>query len=166
MRSDARRFREDSGVDIPGNPTRLPCQAVDLAQQMLAVSVSEALVGGWEVLADVTERRRAEDRVGDGVEQHIGVRMPCQPPIVRDLDAAEDQAPSRCKAMGVVADSDPRGEGKMTGRLLVLLSPLFPPSPPSLAEEGGGHGNILCMSHFDIRRGGGDHRHWQTGDLA
>src|SRR5215207_8069585 len=107
MRSDARRFREDSGVDIPGNPTRLPCQAGDLAQQMLAVSVSEALIGGREVLADVTERRRAEDGVGDGVEQHIGVRMPFQPPIVRDLDAAEDQAAPGRKAMSVVADSRP-----------------------------------------------------------
>ena len=108
VRPDARRFREEGGVDVPGNPARLSCQAGDLAQQMLAVGVSEALVGGREVLADVAERRRAEDRVGDGVQQHIGVGMPFQPPIVRDLDAAEDQAASRREAMSVVADADPR----------------------------------------------------------
>jgi hypothetical protein len=34
--------------------------------------------------------------------------MPFQPPIVRDLDAAEDQAASRREAMSVVADADPR----------------------------------------------------------
>ena len=110
MRPDARRFREEGGVDIPRNPARLSCQTGDLAQQMLAVSVSEALVAGREVLADITERGRAEDRVGDGVEQHIGDRMPRQPPIVRNLDATEDQAASGRKAMRVVADADPRGE--------------------------------------------------------
>src|SRR5215211_97157 len=102
MRSDAWRFREEGGVDIPGNPARLSCQADDFAQQMLAVGIPEALVAGREVLADIAERRRAENRVGDGVEQHIGVRMPLQSPVVRDLDAAEDQAAPRRKAMSVV----------------------------------------------------------------
>ena len=117
MRPDTRRLREEGGVDILGRPPRLLHEADDLAQQNLTVSVSEALVGGGEMLADVTQRGRAEECVGDGVEQDVGVRMPVQPPIVRDLDAAEDQATSRRKAVSVVADADPKGGSCARGAL-------------------------------------------------
>src|SRR5215208_3441919 len=107
MRPDARRFSEESGVDIPGNPARLPHQADNLTQQTLTISVSEALVGGREVLPDVAQCGRAEDRVSDRMEQNVGVGMPFQTLIVRDLDATEEQAASRCKSMSVVADPTP-----------------------------------------------------------
>src|ERR687898_2044345 len=120
---------------------------------MLAVSVAETLLGGREMLADVAQRGRTEDRVGDGVEQDIGVGMPVQPPIVRDLDPAEDQTPSRREAMSVVADAGPHWS---RGRLRTMTS----------LEQGVGHGNVLCTGHFEIRRGRGDHRHWHASSLA
>ena len=46
--------------------------------------------------------------IGREVPEFIGVGMPVQPPIVRDLDPAEDEAASRRKVMSVVADADPR----------------------------------------------------------
>jgi hypothetical protein len=68
-----RRFSDERGVDIPGNPAGRSRQADGLAQQMLAIGVAEALVGGWEMLTDVAQRGRAEDRVGDGVEEDVSV---------------------------------------------------------------------------------------------
>ena len=117
MRPDTRRLREEGGVDIPRRPPRLPHEADDLAQQNLTVGVAEALVGGGEMLTDVTQGGRAEECVDDGMEQDIGVGMPVQPPVVRDLDAAENQAPSRSKAMSVVADTDPKGGSCARGAL-------------------------------------------------
>ena len=84
MRRHAWRFGEDGGVDIPRRPARLPSQADGLAQQFLAIGVTEALVGGRKMLADVPQRGRAEHRVGDGVEEDIGVGMSDQPAIVRE----------------------------------------------------------------------------------
>jgi hypothetical protein len=90
MRPDAWCFREEGGVDIPRSPARLSRQVDGLAQEVLTIRVTESLVTRWKVPTDVTERRRAEHGVGDGVEQDVGVGVPVQPLIVRDLDAAED----------------------------------------------------------------------------
>ena len=75
MRRHARRFGKDGGIHIPRRPARLSRQTDGFAQQKLAVGVTEALIGRREVLADVTQRGRTEDGVGDGVEQHVGIRM-------------------------------------------------------------------------------------------
>jgi hypothetical protein len=49
--------------------------------------------------ADIAQRRRTEQRIGDRMEQRVGVGMAEQPRLMGNLDAAEDQlAPStsRC----------------------------------------------------------------------
>ena len=52
---------------------------------------AELRVGVGEVAADVAQRRGAEQRVGDGVAQRIGIRVAEQAVAVRDLDAAQHQ---------------------------------------------------------------------------
>ena len=63
----------------------------DGAQQLERVGVLEARVGVGEVLADVAERGRAEQRVDHRVGEHVGVGVAGEPLLVRDVDAAEDQ---------------------------------------------------------------------------
>ena len=75
------------------------------AQQRHRVGVAPQLVGVGEVLADVAEPGRAEQRVDDRVGQHVGVRVPRETSLAGDLDAAEDQRPAVGEAVGVDADA-------------------------------------------------------------
>ena len=67
----------------------------DLAQQLDRVGVAPALVGVGEVLADVAEAGGAEQRVDHRVGEHVGVGVPVEAALVRDLDAAEHQPAAR-----------------------------------------------------------------------
>ena len=78
------------------------------AQQVHGVGVAPPLVGVGEVLADVAEAGRAEQRVDDRVGQDVGVGVALEAELARDLDAAEDQRPPGGEAVGVDADAGPQ----------------------------------------------------------
>ncbi len=61
------------------------------AQQLDRVGVTPALVGVGEVLADVAQPGGAEQRVGDGVGEHVGVRVSLQAELVGDLHPADHE---------------------------------------------------------------------------
>ena len=84
---------------------RSPSIATRGPQQLERVGAAVALVGVGEVLADVTERGGAEQRVDDRVRQHVGIGMTEQPVRVRDLDAADDQRPALDQLVAVVAEA-------------------------------------------------------------
>ncbi len=63
-------------------------------------------VGGGEVLADVAVADRAEDGVGQRVQDHVGVGVADQPARVRDRDAAEHDVRAGAQRVDVVADAD------------------------------------------------------------
>src|SRR5205085_1416545 len=75
-------------------------------QQVQAGDVTPALVGRRKVRADVAQARRAEHGVHNRVQQHIGVRMPLEAALVRDLDAAQHQPAARAQRVHVVALPD------------------------------------------------------------
>ena len=56
--------------------------------------------------ADVAQARGAEQRVGNGVQQRIGVGMAEQPTRVRNVHAAEDQLAALHQRVYVVALAD------------------------------------------------------------
>ena len=62
-----------------------------------------------EMPPDVAQRRRAEQRIADRVQQHIRVRMSEQAFFVRDLHPADDQLAAFHQLMHVVALTDPHG---------------------------------------------------------
>ena len=64
-------------VDRLASPRRDPVD--DLGQQPRAVRVAPCGVGVGIVLADVAQRRRAEQGVGHGVADDVGVGVPDQP---------------------------------------------------------------------------------------
>ena len=57
--------------------------------------------------AEIAEVQGAEERVAQGVDQGVGVRMPREPRAVLDPHAPEDERPSLDERMDVVADSYP-----------------------------------------------------------
>ena len=60
------------------------------------------------MLADIPCRSGAEQRIRNGVQQHVRVRMPQKPLRKGDLHAAEDQAAVGGESVYVIAVSDPK----------------------------------------------------------
>jgi hypothetical protein len=81
--------------------------------------------------ADVAQRGRAEERVGDGVQQRIGVGMAQQALLVRDGDAAQDQRAAFDQGVAVIALADAEGEGEVLMRadLSGRIRPARRPAP-------------------------------------
>lgn len=68
-----------------------------------------SLIGGVGVgkhLADVAEPSRAEEGVGDRVQEHVGVAVADGPAVVRDGDPAEHEAVTGAEPVRVVAKTD------------------------------------------------------------
>ena len=69
----------------------IPEQARDVAQQLAAVDAVVLRVAVGKMPADVAQRRRAEQRVADRVQQHVGVAVAREALVVRNLDAADHE---------------------------------------------------------------------------
>ncbi len=79
------------------------------AQQRATVRIAMALVAVRKHRADVAEPGRAEDRVGDCVQQHVGVGVTEQAALERNLDAADHQPATRHQRMDVEPLPDAKG---------------------------------------------------------
>ena len=80
----------------------------ELAQERQRVRVLVRGVAVGEVLADVAQPGGAEERVHDGVREDVGVGVPKEAAVVRDLDAAEDELAPFHESVGVPADAGSR----------------------------------------------------------
>src|SRR5580698_5004867 len=58
-----------------------------------------------EMHADITQRRRAQNRVGDGMRQHIGIRVPVEAKLARNENAAQDERSFGRGAMNIPPQS-------------------------------------------------------------
>ena len=72
--------------------------------------------------ADIAQRRCAEQRIGDCVQQHIRVRMPEQAQMKRDLDAADDQFAPRHQRVHIPALANPEVHTLLLARACKIAS--------------------------------------------
>jgi hypothetical protein len=61
---------------------------VHFGQERDARDIFIARVGVGEVCADVAEGGRAEERIADGVHEHISIGVSGEPSLIGDFDAA------------------------------------------------------------------------------
>jgi len=73
MRCQFRCLRDHAAIHIRNRKTRGRHARHAFAQQHAAVRASELRVGVREMAADIAHRGRAEQRVGDGMQQHVSV---------------------------------------------------------------------------------------------
>lgn len=78
------------------------------SQHFPRIAASVHLVRIGKELADVPQGGGAEDGVGDGVQQHIGVAVPDQVVVVRHSDPTHQQRTPRGQAMRVVTNPNPQ----------------------------------------------------------
>ena len=108
MRLQLRCLCYDDSVHVADGK---PCRADKpsrLGQEFPAVCARIVWVGIGKMLPDVAKRRRSEEGVGNGVQQHIRIRVPQQPLFIRYIHAAEDELASLHQSMHVVADTHSR----------------------------------------------------------
>src|SRR5450755_729725 len=77
-----------------------------MPQKHATVSPAPARVGRWKVHADVTQRQRAENRIAQGMNRDISVRMREDALRIRDAHAAEYHMLARAECMHVEALAD------------------------------------------------------------
>ena len=82
-----------------------------MAQEHGRVGVPPARVAGREVAADVAGADRAQERVGDGVQRHVGVGMAGEPELVRDCARRTGSAAGRARRRGRRSPSPVRQRG-------------------------------------------------------
>ena len=113
-------LRDHGAVDVADLPARSAHAPRGFGQQRDRIGALETFVGIGEMVANVAERRGAEQGFGDRVAQGIRIRVTEQAERVRDLDAAEDQAAAGTKRMHVpaFADAPQRGGGLVHVRIL------------------------------------------------
>ena len=72
----------------------------------IAASVGRIRVG--EQAADIGQGGGSQQRVGDRMQQHVGVAVADKLPVVRHIDSAQPQRPAGRGAVRVFAKSDPQ----------------------------------------------------------
>src|SRR6185503_5975961 len=107
VRRHARLLREDRRVDVHDPEPRGFHFLSRLPEQHAAVDLAVAGIRMGIVPADVAQRRRAEQRIADRVQQDVGVRMPEQALAVRNDHPADHELPSLGERMHIEPLPDP-----------------------------------------------------------
>ncbi len=89
--------------DLPAGPGH---GLAGLLEHVGRVASAVDRIGIGKHLADVAQGGRAQDGVGHGVQQHVGVAVPDEPAVVGDIDAAQPQWAAGSEPVRVVSDSD------------------------------------------------------------
>ncbi|KAG1087531.1 hypothetical protein G6F40_013703 [Rhizopus arrhizus] len=75
MRSNLGSLADHGDVGVADAPAALAQQAVAVAHELTAVGALPAIITRGEVLADVTQRPRAEHGIAQGMQDHVAVAV-------------------------------------------------------------------------------------------
>lgn len=101
-----RRLRADRAVNVMRLEAGFLEHTDHIPQQLDAFRTLVFGIGIGKMLADISQRRRAQQRVHYGVDQNVRVGMTVESHLIWDLNAAEDQLTSFFEAMYVISVSD------------------------------------------------------------
>lgn len=114
-RVDVRRhlgaFGKDDGIEVADFHARVMNAANRFGQKVNAVAAAIGRVVVGEQTPDVFGRDRSQQRVGDRVQQHIGVAVPDRVDLRRHVDAANPKRTAVAQPVRVVTESDTKWEG-------------------------------------------------------
>src|SRR3546814_6940901 len=97
-------------IGIAEAPTGVEHELLAVVQKQAAVGAAPARIAGREMLADITQRQRAEQGIAQRVDHHIAIGMRDDTGIMGDPHAAQHHMIARAERMHVVALTDPRSE--------------------------------------------------------
>lgn len=103
MGRQARRLGDHGAVHVDELPACGLHGAQGFGQQHGRIGAFELGVGVGEMAANVAQAGRAQQCVGDGVQQGVGIRMAQQANAVRNLDATQHQPTPRHQGVHIPA---------------------------------------------------------------
>ena len=112
---DLRTFDADGRVHVDDGAPPFVQKSFDMAEEMQAACVPPLGTGIREMLADVAERRRAQQCVANGVSEGVSVRVPHGALFKWDYDAAQDELASGLQTMDVVPNAGAKKRLKVEG---------------------------------------------------
>jgi len=98
-------FEDDGRINILDIEPVLREKVSDMLEENQAGDPLEPWIAVGKVPPDIPESRRTQERISDGMQEHVGVRVPGKAPIVGDFNAAEYAWPSRNEAVDIVSES-------------------------------------------------------------
>ena len=105
----------DDAVHVDDLETALAHKASHLGEQLERVSILVGRVGVGEELPDVAPADAAEQGVGNGVREHVGIRVPQEPARMRYVHAAQDEPAPLGERMHIVALPDAQTRKRVVG---------------------------------------------------
>ena len=106
VRRHLRRLGNEGGIHVADAPAGFAHQMQGLAQQDAAVDVLVLRLGVGEMAPDVAQRRRPQQRIANGMQQHIRIGMTEQAFLIRNVHPAEDKLAPHHQLMNVETLSD------------------------------------------------------------
>ncbi|MNI77532.1 hypothetical protein D3C73_1338320 [compost metagenome] len=103
MRGHFRRLGDDGVIDVADFPAFGMDQCDDVTQQRTAVGALELRVGIREMLADVAQRRGAEQGIAQGVQEDVTVRVGEQPEAVCNAHTAQSDEIAFSETVHIIA---------------------------------------------------------------
>lgn len=106
VRGQLGALEADRGVDVHDGISGLLEQTARVAKEKKARSVSPFRRRVRKVPANIPQRGRPQERVADGVREHVTVRVADRALVEGDSHAAENQLSARGETMQIVADAN------------------------------------------------------------
>src|SRR3546814_13623798 len=91
MWADPRRLADDGHVDMVDAAAALFDQRACMLRNARGGGAAPLRIAGREMVADIAFADRAEQGIGAGMEDHIGVAMPGQAFVVQAQQSAQDR---------------------------------------------------------------------------
>ena len=112
---ELRALESNGGVYIDNGASHSIHQTLDVAKEKQAVRVPPLGTCIRKMLADVAQRRRAQERIADRVTKGVAIGMADGAFIERNFDPSQNEFASHFKTMDVIADADAERGLKVKG---------------------------------------------------
>lgn len=143
-----RALRKDNAIDIGDDEASLPHTLVGEVQHLAGVSIMVGGLGIWEHLADIAQRRRAQDRIGDSMQEDVRIAVADRMPIVRNIDPAQPQRAPRIEPVCIVSDSNAlQTYFKASGWFIVRIGIIANRGAANNANRGPGKAFVFFKLH-------------------
>jgi hypothetical protein len=109
VRRELGALEADRGVHVDNGVAGLVEQSADVTQEENARGVAPPGGSVREMTADVAQRRGAQQRVANGVDERVAVRMAYGALLEWDSHATQNQFSSWGEAVHIVADANAEG---------------------------------------------------------
>ena len=113
MRPDLWLLANDGAIDMVDQPAGITDRGRRVNQEQIGSGALPLRVGWREMLADVAEPGGAEQRVGDRMEDDVGIAVAGQAAVVGDGDAAHNDRPVAGEGMDIEPHAGARDEARL-----------------------------------------------------